>query len=67
MSNGALKMQLRSVDNEAVTQIRILCDVAKAAGVDPHELRTADGTWPMVNLILARAQALNGLATLETK
>jgi len=40
---------------------------AEVMGIQPYQLRNSDGTWPMVSLLQAKAQAYNTLVLLQQK
>lgn len=60
-----LRQQLISLGVDVNRQIDVVVATAKEQQTSPHKLRHADGSWVLTNLLLAKAQVLNGLAALE--
>lgn len=62
-----LKQTLRSLIVDIDTQIGIIVEEAREMGIAPSRLRLPDNSWPLSPLLLAKAQALNGIAVLSAK
>jgi hypothetical protein len=67
MATQLLKQQLVSLGIDINRQIDVVVAAAKEQQTSPHDLRHADGSWVLTNLLLAKAQVLNGLAALEVR
>jgi len=66
MTPAQLKSYLTSLVVDIDAQISTLTHEARVKGlITPFQLQEADGTWVLPGLLLAKAQALNGLALLE--
>lgn len=48
-------------------QIAVLKAYADEVHIPVAQVRTSDGSWPMIDLLLAKANAHNALATLSKK
>jgi hypothetical protein len=62
-----LRQQLVNLGVDINRQIDVVVTSAKEQQIPPYDLRHADGSWVLTNLLLAKAQVLNGLAALEAK
>lgn len=67
MSNLPLENELRRALVEVQRQIEVITNEAGNRGFHVSEMRNSDGTWPMIPLLNAKAQILNGLAVVRSK
>lgn len=65
--DAAIEQSLRSLLVDIDAQIGTIVDEAREMNIAPARLRNMDGTAPLSPLLLAKAQALNGLAVLSAK
>ena len=67
MQASLIRNRLESTLVDINRQIAAVIDIARKQGVEPEQIMSADGHHLMTPLLLARAQALNGLAVLHDK
>jgi hypothetical protein len=67
MAANQLKQQLINLGMDINKQIDVIVEEARSRNVQPHLLRLPDGSWVLPPLLLAKAQVLNGLASLENR
>jgi hypothetical protein len=66
ISPDALRKDLVALIKVVEAQITVVEQTAKAQGVDPTVLQNQDGSWPLIPLLTAKAQAYNSLVLLQT-
>jgi hypothetical protein len=64
MDTPALRDELLAVLSQVDAQMNDMSRVAYEMGIEPVTLRDTSGRWMLTPLLVAKAQALNGLATL---
>jgi hypothetical protein len=67
MSSLQLRNQLVSLGVDINRQIDVIIDQARNQDIQAHSMRTSNGDWVLTPLLLAKAQVLNALATLEVR
>lgn len=62
-----LRQELVESYQDVQRQITVVKDTAVSMGIEPKDLRDADGGWVMIPLLLTRVQILHTLALLNQK
>lgn len=57
-----LRYEANAIQAELLTQQEEVEKAAERLGCTPAELRNADGGWPMLQILVAKANVLNALA-----
>lgn len=65
-SNTSLYQALYQTMTQINEQLHQVSIDALAVGIDPKAYRLPDGSYPLISLLLAKTEALNGMALLKT-
>ena len=64
-SRQALYDELQVLVNLVDQQMDVIKQQAESAGINPMQVRYSDGKFAMVDLLVARTQAVSGMAQLR--